>query len=102
MLEWWLDPLPPSSETLNPFLRATVLRRLRHPFIVEFKGVGAMHNDSAAAMRRSMFLVQVGRHPCLPCNVQSCGRGATREAGRLRAAVPLRAERFDRARRGWS
>jgi hypothetical protein len=36
-----------------------VLRRLRHPSIVEFKGVGAMRNDSAEAMRRSMFLVQV-------------------------------------------
>ncbi len=42
-------------------LRA-VLRQLRHPAIVEFKGVGAMRNESAEAMRRSMFLVQA--RPC--------------------------------------
>lgn len=38
---------------------AAVLRRLRHPAIVEFKGVGAMRSGSADSMRRSMFLVQV-------------------------------------------
>lgn len=36
-----------------------VLRKLRHPAIVEFKGVGAMNAGSAEEMRRSMFLVQV-------------------------------------------
>ena len=36
-----------------------VLRQLRHPKIVEFKGVGAFHMESHTAMRRSMFLVQV-------------------------------------------
>ena len=39
--------------------RAAVLRQLRHPNIVEFKGVGALHMENATAMRRSMFLVQV-------------------------------------------
>ena len=49
---------PYKLETIAPLHRA-VLRQLRHPAIVEFKGVGAMHIESAEAMRRSMFLVQV-------------------------------------------
>ena len=65
-----------------------MLRRLRHPFIVEFKGVGAMHNDSAAAMRRSMFLVQVGRRLTPQ---QLCNCVGVHAAGRLCAAVLLRA-----------
>jgi len=44
-----------------------VLRQLRHPKIVEFKGVGAFHMESHSAMRRSMFLVQVSTAAPLSC-----------------------------------
>jgi hypothetical protein len=45
---------------LRAFMGETdVLRRLKHPHIVEFIGVGALHSETAEAMRRSIFLVQV-------------------------------------------
>ncbi len=47
------------SSRLQTIACIAVLRRLRHPAIVEFKGVGAMHTSSATAIRRSWFLVQV-------------------------------------------
>ncbi len=62
----------------------TVLRKLRHPAIVEFKGVGAMHAGSAQEMRRSMFLVQVRPAPlpaALLLGTASCGRCVRGAAG---------------------
>lgn len=53
-----------------------VLRQLRHPAIVEFKGVGAMRNESAEAMRRSMFLVQA--RPCSAASPADADRTALR------------------------
>ena len=63
-----------------------VLRKLRHPAIVEFKGVGAMHAGSAQGMRRSMFLVQVRPAPVPPppaplLSTASCGRRVCCAAG---------------------